>query len=45
MKEIFKELIIDFHASSILLPIKRNIALPVLPQEVRKALVFVNFSI
>jgi len=42
MKEIFKELIVDFHASTLPHPQRRNITLPHLPKNVRKAFVFIG---
>ncbi len=41
-KQVFKELITDFHASHLPHPIKRAIALPILPDNVRKAFVFIG---
>jgi len=42
MKEIFKELIIDAQASDLTMPSKRNITIPILPENVRKAFVFIG---
>ena len=42
MKEIFKELIADFHAAKLPQPIERGIQLPELPKDVRKAFVFIG---
>ncbi len=42
MKNIFKELIINFHKSSIPIPLKREFSLPQFSQHVRKALIFIG---
>jgi len=42
MKELFKELIVDFQLSALPLPNRRDISLPNLPENVRKAFVFIG---
>ena len=42
MKSVFERLIVDFHAASLPQPTPREVALPALPQGVRKAYVFIG---
>lgn len=42
MKDVFKELIIEFHTEAIPKPIHRDIKLPELPSNVRKAFVYIG---
>lgn len=42
MLEIFKDLIREFHSGKIPEPSRRDIILPIVPQDVRKALVFIG---
>jgi len=42
MKQLFKQLIIDFHRQSIPIPTPRELELPRLPPNVRKAMVFIG---
>ncbi|MCP4717405.1 MAG: ATP-binding protein [Deltaproteobacteria bacterium] len=42
MKDVFEQLILDFHSSNIPSPSPRNFTLPILPPTVRKAFVFVG---
>ncbi len=42
MKELFKELIADFHASTLPQPSRRDIVLPKLPPDLRKVLVLIG---
>ncbi len=42
MKEIFKELIVNFHNSTLPIPSPRDLELPALPKNVRKAHVFIG---
>lgn len=42
MKDIFRQIIVDFHGTSLPKPFKRDISIPVLPEAVKKAVVLVG---
>ena len=42
MKEVIKQLILDFHTAAIPVPSQREFQLPALPENIRKAFVFMG---